>query len=257
MKRLYYCVAYYQSWVFFAFFGLLLNVICAPMLLLPRRERLVPFVRSMIRFLFQWWVRWFGLSKMLRIRWVGVPEEGLPSGVIYVANHPTLVDATFLLSRLPRAFCLFKPKLMRNPAIGPAAIMASYVAGETAVDVLRQSVEKVSAGETMLIFPEGTRTTPGRAVEPLRPGFAVIAQRASVPVQLLVIRASRGLVPRGRAWWRPPEELPAWVEIRLDRRWEPAPNLDMQTLREEVERRLREVLEPEAVSAVAVKTELS
>ena len=233
-----YVPGYYASWFCFIGVGLLLNLGCMPMLLLPRRERYGPAVRSVIRALFDLWVRWFHFTGVLHITWPGC-DVPLTPGTVYIANHPTLLDATFLLARLPDAICIFKPALMRNPAIGPAAIMAGYSAGDPGVDLVREVAGKIAAGRSLLVFPEGTRTQPGTPLNPLRPGFALMAARAGAPVQLFVLRSSKGLVPRGRPWWRPPDVLPATLEIALDRRWEHDPARSPEELTAEVERHLR------------------
>ena len=234
-------VAYFLSWALFAGGGVLLSLGCAPLLLLRRREAYGSAVRTVIRWLFDLWLRWFHFSRCLVITWRGF-EAPLTTGTVYIANHPTLLDATFLLARLPDAICIFKPALRSNPATGPAAIMAGYVVGETGVDLIRDVAERVAAGRSFLIFPEGTRTAPGTTLGTLKPGFALIAQRARAPVQLIVIRASPDLVPRGRPWWRPPAVLPAHAELTLDRRWEHDPARPTVDLTAEVGRRLSEVL---------------
>jgi 1-acyl-sn-glycerol-3-phosphate acyltransferase len=152
------------------------------------------------------------------------------------------LDATFLLARLPDTICIIKPSLMRSPAIGPVALLAGYAAGETDVDLIRRVAEKVVAGRSLLVFPEGTRTATGTRLGTLKPGYALIAERAHAAVQLIVIRASADLVPRGRPWWRPPSILPARAEFTLDRRWEYDPARRTRDLTVEVERRLSEVL---------------
>ena len=121
----YYVAAYYASWVVFLAVGLALNLVCAPLLLLPHRDTYGPRTRRVIRNLFDFWVRWFHASRVLQITWTGF-DAPLTPGTVYIANHPTLLDATFLLARLPDAICIFKPALMHNPAIGPAALMAGY-----------------------------------------------------------------------------------------------------------------------------------
>ena len=241
MKRAWFCLLYYLSWFAFGAVGLGLNVYCSCLLLLPGRERRAAGVRRGIRWLFELWVKWLCASRVVQVRWVGFPRE-LPAGTVYVANHPCLIDATFLLARLPDAFCIFKPALLRNPALGPAAFMARYVAGDNAVDLVRNASERVLAGQSLLVFPEGTRTKPGALLNPLRPGFAAIAQRAKAPVQLILIRASAGLVPKGRRWWLPPTVLPGCVELTLDRRWESDYFNDTAECVEVVEKRIREVL---------------
>jgi 1-acyl-sn-glycerol-3-phosphate acyltransferase len=238
LRQLYFILAYYLSWVAFAVVAFGLNFACLPLRALPRTRPRARRVRAAIRALFDLWVRWFHATGVLRIRWHGFASP-LPAGTVYIANHPSLLDATILLARLPDAVCIFKPALMRNPAIGTAAIMADYSAGHTGLDLVRDVADKILAGQSLLIFPEGTRTAPDARLEPLKPGFALIASRAQAPVQLIVIRASRGLVPRGRAWWRPPEILPAEIDLTLDRRWPHDPARPSQALTDEVERHLR------------------
>jgi len=243
MRRTYLVIVYWLSWCLFGFVGLLLNIACMPLLLLPRREARGATVRATIRWLFDLWVRWQHASGVVSVSFLGFPEK-LPTGTVYVANHPTLVDATFLLSRLPDTVCIFKPALMRNPALGPAAIMASYVAGDTGVDVMRTAAERVASGQSLLIFPEGTRTDQARReiLGTLKAGFALVANRAHAPVQLVVVRSTPGLAAKGRPWWKPPSTLPAFVSFTWDQRWDYDPARHAVDLKDAVEDRLREVL---------------
>lgn len=235
--------AYFGSWALFGGVGLVLNVILLPLLLLPPLKLIASAARGLIRGLFWIWLRWFELSRCLRVTWRGF-DRPFVRGTIYVANHPTLLDATFLLARLPDTICIMKPGLMRSPAIGPLALLAEYVAGEGDIDLIRNIAEKMAAGRSLLLFPEGTRTEPGTTLGVLKPGFALIAERAHAAVQLIVIRASPDLVPRGRPWWRPPSILPARAEFTMDQRWEYDPMRRTRDLTAQVERRLSEVLAP-------------
>jgi 1-acyl-sn-glycerol-3-phosphate acyltransferase len=246
IKRGYYVGAYYLSWALFFFVGFLLNLFSIPLLVLPRRPRGERWMRAVIRGLFDLWVRWFHMSDVVRIHWRGFTEP-LPVGTIYIANHPTLIDAPLLLARLPDAICIFKPALMRNPVIGPPAIMAGYVAGEAGVDLVREISQKISAGQSLLIFPEGTRTEPGQALGPIKPGFALIAARAHAPIQLILIRSTPHLVTRGRPWWRPPPVQPSTIEITLDRRWSFDSGRSPAELSNEVEQHLLGRLRPASV----------
>lgn len=215
LAQFYYITAYYVSWIWFAVGGLILNGVCAVLLLFPRREKFGGRVRGAIRWLFSWWLKWMHASGVVQVRWHGFENVPLSTRTVYVANHPTLVDAPFLLARLPDAICIFKPALLRNPFIAPAAILAGYASGDKGVDLIREVAEKIASGRTLLIFPEGTRTEPGTALNALKPGFALIAQRARAPIRMISIRSSPHLVPRGRPWWKPPG-LPGSVDITLD-----------------------------------------
>jgi len=216
MKRLYHAGAYYFSWAVFGMVGLALNAGCALLLLLPGREARGPAVRAAIRRLFAAWVRWLHFIRLVPVTWHGPDPSRWPQPAVIVANHPTLIDATLLLGRLPDTVCIFKPAVRRNPFLAPAAIMAGYLSSDGGIDFIHQVAAAVSAGRSVLIFPEGTRTVPGAAFNPLKPGFALIARRAGVPVQVIIIRASRELLPRGRSPWRLPD-FPVRFDLYADR----------------------------------------
>jgi 1-acyl-sn-glycerol-3-phosphate acyltransferase len=215
LARVYYLCAYWISWAFFGAGGLALNGVCAVLLLLPGRERRAPLVRETIRRLFGCWVGWLGAAGLVHVTWSGRGDGPLPRRTVYVANHPGLMDATFLLARIPDAICIFKPSLIRNPFLGSAAVLAGYSPGDSGVDLVRTLAQKAASGCSVLIFPEGTRTDHGFVLNPLKPGFAIIARRAAVPVQILAIRSDRELLPRGRSWWSVPR-LPVRIEVRVD-----------------------------------------
>jgi 1-acyl-sn-glycerol-3-phosphate acyltransferase len=214
--RLYYLPMYFVSLAVFGAVGLGLNAVCAVLLLLPGREARAPAVREAIRRLFGKWVTWLGTMGLVHVAWHGPGVEACPRPAVYVANHPSLIDATLLLARLPNTICIFKPALLRNPCLAPAAIMAGYVSGNAGIDLIHEVAAQLVAGQNLLIFPEGTRTSLGAAFNPLKSGFALIAQRAGVPVQVLAIRVDREVLPRGKPWWRAPR-LPAHFDVYVDR----------------------------------------
>ncbi len=214
-RRIWLLSGYYVSWLWFGLGGLLLNLICVPLLILPRRHRFGAKVRGAIHWLFSWWLKWVHAAGIVRITYHGFSSDAIRPGTIYVANHPSLIDAPAILARLRNAFCIFKPALLRNPLIAPAAILAGYSSGDSGVDLIRDAAEKVADGQALLIFPEGTRTAPGQRLNPLKPGFALIAQRAQAPIRLISIRASAGLLPKGWSGWNPPT-LPGHLEIFME-----------------------------------------
>jgi len=214
VRRIYYFLAGHLSWLVFGVVSLVLNFVCAILLVLPGHKLHGPAARKTIRRLFAAWCAWLHAARLIYVSWNGFTPEALAGPAVYIANHPGLLDATFILARLPDTICIFKPSVMRNPALGPAAILAGYAAGDAGVDLIRNVAARVVAGRSLLIFPEGTRTLAGVALNPLKPGFALIAARAQVPVRILMIRASCELVPKGSPWWRIPM-FPAHVEITL------------------------------------------
>jgi 1-acyl-sn-glycerol-3-phosphate acyltransferase len=241
LSRARWITLYYLSWVVFGAVGLLLNVVCMVLMLLPRRQSYASSVRATIHWLFGRWLAWLHATGTITIEWTGL-DEALKPGTVYIANHPSIADATWVLGRLPDTVCIFKPSLMRNPAVGPAAAMAGYVKGDTGLDLMKVAAGKVAAGRSLLVFPEGTRTAEGTTLGRMRPGFALIADRAKAPVRLIIIKASPGLGSRGRPLWPAPEVLPGQVRISFDQTWPYEPGRSAEKLTQAVERRIYEVL---------------
>lgn len=241
LLRLYHYPANIFSWTAFAFVGVALNVACALLLLVPGRQRFAPLVRGTIRRLFGGWCAWLRLTRLVPVRFHGFTPGALAGPAVYVANHPGLLDATFLLSRLPDTICIFKRAIIRNPVLGPAALLAGYATGEHGVDVIRDVAQRVAGGRSLLIFPEGTRTLRDTSLNPLKPGFALIAARARVPVRVIVIRAPRDLVPKGWPWWRAPA-FPAEVDVTLLGEVRPQEDEDAVTLTARVAQQLSAAL---------------
>ena len=222
LLRVYHYPANIVSWAMFAAVGLSLNLVSAFLMLSRDRERHGPAVRSAMQRLFGAWCAWLHATRLIHVRFHGFTPDALSGPAVYIANHPGLLDATFILARLPDAICIFKPAIMRNPVLGPAAQMAGYVCGDSGVDLIRDVSSRVAAGRSLLIFPEGTRTVPGTQLNPLKPGFALIASRARVPVRVIIVRSPPDLVPKGWSWWRAPQ-FPSLVDITLHSELEPIP----------------------------------
>ncbi len=110
--RIRWVTLYYASWAVFGLVGLVLNLAC--ILLLPMRgtRALERAVRSAIRRLFGAWLAWLHATGVVRVEWRGFGDAPLESGTVYIANHPTLVDATIILARLPDAVSIFKPSFL-------------------------------------------------------------------------------------------------------------------------------------------------
>ena len=161
LLRLYHYPANWFSWMVFVMVALLLNLVCAPLLLLSNRAKYGRAVRSVIRELFRTGCRGVHGLRLIFVNWHGFTPEALAGPAVYISNHPGLLDAPWILACLPDAICIFKPAIMRNPALGPAAVMAGYACGDSGVDLIRDVAERVAAGRSLLIFPEGARTAPG------------------------------------------------------------------------------------------------
>jgi 1-acyl-sn-glycerol-3-phosphate acyltransferase len=143
-----------------------------------------------------------------------------PGGVIIAANHPSLLDALIVIARVQRTVCIMKASLMDNVFLGAGSRLARYIANDSPRQMIRAAVERLKAGDHLVLFPEGTRSPSPTEVHPFRPGITLIAQRAGVPIQTVLIETDSPYLGKGWPLWKLPP-LPVVFRARLGRRFEP------------------------------------
>src|SRR5690606_30524285 len=123
------------------------------------------------------------------------------------------------ISRLPNVACIMKAKVINNVFVGTGARLARYIRNESPRDMIRRAVAELQSGSQILLFPEGTRTiTP--PINPLKSSLGVIATRAQVPVQTVIIESDSNFLCKGWPPFKKPP-LPMYWRVRLGRRFEP------------------------------------
>jgi 1-acyl-sn-glycerol-3-phosphate acyltransferase len=155
-----------------------------------------------------------------------------PGGLIIAANHPTMLDALVLVARLPRGVCIMKADLMRNVFVGAGARLARYICDDSPRRMVRGAVACLRESGQLVMFPEGTRTVE-RPINRFRPGIALIARRAQVPIQAVIIETDTPYLRKGWPIWRVPA-FPIRIRVRLGERF--APEGDHPALLEKLER---------------------
>lgn len=80
-----------------------------------------------------------------------------PSQII-IANHPSLLDVVLLLANIPHINCVVKASLSKNIFLFGAIKASGYILNTANEELLQKSIESLKSGESLLIFPEGTRT---------------------------------------------------------------------------------------------------
>jgi 1-acyl-sn-glycerol-3-phosphate acyltransferase len=159
--------------------------------------------------------------------------------LILAPNHPSLIDAILIVTRLPNLSCVMKSDLMGNILLGPGARLARYIRNGSPRQMVREAVADLHQGGTVLLFPEGTRTTRAPVDTPTK-SVGVIARRAGVPVQTLLIETDSMFLRKGCAMWMRPS-LPIIYRVRLGRRFDP-PH-DPEAFRLELDRYYRSELQ--------------
>lgn len=190
--------------------GTALCVLIALPLPPPRRERVT---RAMVAGTFRSYLGALAAAGVLEADLGELDSLGRAGPLVVAPNHPSLLDAVFMLSRLPEATCIMKAGLQDNLFLGAGARMAGYIRNDTPRAMVRLAVAGLRAGGQLLVFPEGTRTV-GESLNPLGGAFALIAKRAGVPIQLVFIETDSAFLRKGWPLWRRPQ-FPLRYRIRL------------------------------------------
>lgn len=144
------------------------------------------------------------------------------TSLIIAPNHPSLLDAVMIISRLPNVACVMKSELMNNIFLGAGARLARYIRNEPIRQMALEASEDFKTGSHLLLFPEGTRTT-HLPINALKGSIALIAIKAHVPVQTVLIETNSPYLSKGWSLFRKPA-MPISYKIKLGKRFDPPEN---------------------------------
>lgn len=205
------------------------NLLALPLLALPAARGRV-LGRRAIAAAYGWFWRVAAASGLLQMDARALLPLADERGLVVVANHPSLLDALMLVAQLPRAACVMKAELLRNPFLGAGARLARYINNRSAHGMVSQAVAELRLGGQLVLFPEGTRSTE-HPVNPFGAAAGLIAKHAQAPVQAVFIETDSPYLGKGWPLWRLPP-LPIVFTARLGRRFD-APR-DPQAFRAEL-----------------------
>jgi 1-acyl-sn-glycerol-3-phosphate acyltransferase len=197
----------------------LLGTVLLPLVALPARLRgasddeitrraqgiLHVFFRSFVGFMTHW-------MRVAKFEWVGV--EALRRGpVLIVANHPSLIDSPLLVSRMPQLDCIIGREWRQIGFMGRAIEAVGYLNASDGGALIAKAVERLRAGRSVVVYPEGSRTPP-EGLRRFQRGAAHIALEAGCDLLPVVLSVSPRVLMKGERWTDFPDENPVWrVEV--------------------------------------------
>ncbi|MBF0098035.1 MAG: 1-acyl-sn-glycerol-3-phosphate acyltransferase [Magnetococcales bacterium] len=192
--------------------GPLIAVILLPILLLLRHnlQQRNQLFQSVIHYSFGFYIAMLQWMRLLTLNVDNKNYLHRLRGTLIVATHPTLLDVVILIALIPKMQCIVKGKLWRNPFLYPMVSGAGYIRNDLAPEeIVSQCVTQLHSGNNLLIFPQGTRSSPTRPL-PLKRGFAIIALEAQAPVQLIKITCDPMTLTKETAWYSIPSRPPVF-----------------------------------------------
>ncbi len=199
-----------------------------------RRNAVFPFIAY-------WWSMAVFTATGVKVRAVGLDHIDISAPYVYVSNHASVFDIIAVVVAINRRIrFVAKREVARIPVFGwiasKAYIMVDRTSGPDGMRSLERAAERITAGESVIIFAEGTRTLDGNLL-PFKRGAFSLAMRAGVPIVPLTILGSYDVMKKGQLRVRRGE-----ITIMVD------PPIDVQEYRDrqgaiELMNRVRGIIE--------------
>lgn len=153
---------------------------------------------------------WARLSLALAgVRLTVEGQEHIPKdrAVLYMPNHQSNFDIPALFAGLPGQFrWLAKEELFRIPLFGLAMRRSGYIAidrsdRKKALRSMAEAAGRIADGTSVVVFPEGTRSTDGTLL-PFKKGGFMLALQSQAPIVPVAIVGTREINPKHSRWIR-------------------------------------------------------
>jgi 1-acyl-sn-glycerol-3-phosphate acyltransferase len=144
-------------------------------------------------------------------------REHIPKNqaVVFCSNHESNIDPPVLFQALhKRLHVLFKAELTKIPVLGPVMVAGGFVPverdrREASMASIERAADSIRAGNSFLIFPEGTRSRTSELL-PFKKGGFIMAIKAQAPIVPVAVSGGRAAMRKGSWLVRP-----VMVDVRI------------------------------------------
>ncbi|PRJ60417.1 Acyltransferase [Haemophilus influenzae] len=155
--------------------------------------------RQLVGNIWAFFVKYMIWAGLLEVKYEGFERLGR-KGQLVVANHPSLIDVVLIFSKVPRLNCIVKKDLLKNPVMVFPIIACGFLPNSESEEVLEKS-HQILQEESLLLFPEGTRTGLDGIVNLHRGGLS-IGLRSSSLITPIIIKMTPPSLKKGQPWYK-------------------------------------------------------
>jgi len=205
------------AFTLFGLGGLLLSVLVFPAqwLFSRRPTQFHQRARLAVHYSFRFLVYFMRSAGLLTVDFRGANQLGKP-GQMIIANHPSLLDVMLLIAHVKNANCIVRHGLNKNVFTWGPLAACGYISNDQSMEMLERAAKTLREGETLIVFPEGTRTPLGTAPRFHR-GACAIALRGAACMTPVLIRMQPRSLTKGEPWYRiPPRRITYSIHVGED-----------------------------------------
>ena len=186
------------------------------------------------------WGRWLCTLNGIQVDVVGLEHIQQDQAQILIANHQGFFDIFALSGFLPLQIrWMAKSSLFKIPFVGWSISASGYIpvdrsSRKKSYQAFLTTIEKLKAGNSIVIFPEGTRSEDG-TIGPFKKGSLLLSARSGAPLVPVTLLGTGNIIKKGSGTIRPGR-----IKIII------SPPLSSQAVKEDKEenvlRSLREII---------------
>jgi 1-acyl-sn-glycerol-3-phosphate acyltransferase len=144
----------------------------------------------------------------IRVRVAGAQNVPHNRAAVFCSNHQSNVDPPILFDALhPRMHILYKAEIDAIPILARSFRLGGFIPidrrnKEAALRAIETGAASIRAGNSFLIFPEGTRSRTADLL-PFKKGGFVMALKAQAPIVPVAVQGGRAAMRKGSSIIRP------------------------------------------------------
>ena len=155
----------------------------------------------------RWWSSAVMWAAGIKVRVHGWENASGGEPRIFASNHVSWFDVPALAKVLPRNRFVAKAELFKIPIFGPAMRAAGMIEiqrenRKAAFGAYEVAAERIRAGNSVVVFPEGTRGHE-YPLRPFKKGPFVLAIAAGVPIVPIIVHGTIEVMRRSSLWVHP------------------------------------------------------
>lgn len=206
LNRLWRIVATGLCFSLFGLGGLVLSLTVLPLqrLIYKDTQQQKQIARLTVHYAFRFFTNTMRLVGAFTLKIEGAEKLSQLKGKVVIANHPSLIDVVILIAQIKNADCVVKNHLFKNPFIRGVITASGYISNSDPDQLINDCSQSLASGNNLVIFPEGTRTTPNTPLK-LQRGFANIALRSNADLVFILIDVNPSTLTKDNVWYNVPD----------------------------------------------------
>jgi len=180
--------------IIFLFITIVLSILSVPLALFDRSGKIYLWFARL-------WSKTFLLLYGIRVKVEGVRNIHKHEHYVFASNHTSYADIPVILACIPHDIRLvLRSSLTRVPIWGWALLVSPFIiidrsSPAKSKQTLAEAIKKINSGASVLLFPEGTRTSDGN-LQPFKRGAFHLAYQSHAKVLPVALIGTFDVLPR-------------------------------------------------------------